>query len=105
MLTRNAEAVAERLQHWGGLFIGGPSAEVFGDYGMGPNHTLPTGGVARYKGGLSVFDFLRVRTWLELEEGPEMAAAVADTAAFARLEGLEAHARAAERRRPKHPGG
>ena len=105
VFTRNAEAVAERLQHWGGLFIGSPSAEVFGDYGMGPNHTLPTGGVARYKGGLSVFDFLRVRTWLELEDGPEMAAAVADAAALARLEGLEAHARAAEHRLPKRPGG
>lgn len=105
VLTKNAEAVAKRLQHWGGLFIGSPSAEVFGDYGLGPNHTLPTGGVARYKGGLSVFDFLRVRTWLELEDGPEMAAAVADAAALARLEGLEAHARAAEHRLPKRPGG
>jgi phosphoribosyl-ATP pyrophosphohydrolase/phosphoribosyl-AMP cyclohydrolase/histidinol dehydrogenase len=97
VLTADAEAVATRLRHWGGLFIGAASAEVLGDYGAGPNHTLPTGGVARFKGGLSVLDFLRVRTWLRVDGGgdPELAR---DAAALARLEGLEAHARAAERR-------
>jgi histidinol dehydrogenase len=103
VLTENAGEVARRLNHYGGLFIGSSSAEVFGDYGIGPNHTLPTGGVARYKGGLSVFDFLRVRTWLRMDDGPDTAAAVADAAALARLEGLEAHARAAERRIAKRP--
>ena len=96
--TADARAVAERLDHWGGLFIGVDSAEVFGDYGVGPNHTLPTGGVARFKGGLSVFDFLRVRTWLKLEDGDASDSMARDAAALARLEGLEAHARAAERR-------
>jgi phosphoribosyl-ATP pyrophosphohydrolase/phosphoribosyl-AMP cyclohydrolase/histidinol dehydrogenase len=99
VLTADAQAIADRLEHWGGLFIGTASAEVFGDYGAGPNHTLPTGGVARFKGGLSVFDFLRVRTWLKLEEGEAADRMAADAAALARLEGLEAHARAAERRR------
>ncbi len=98
VLTDNAHAIAERLDHWGGLFIGAASAEVFGDYGVGPNHTLPTGGVARFKGGLSVLDFLRVRTWLKLEPGDEADAMAKDAAALARLEGLEAHARAAELR-------
>jgi phosphoribosyl-ATP pyrophosphohydrolase/phosphoribosyl-AMP cyclohydrolase/histidinol dehydrogenase len=98
VLTADAHAVAERIEHWGGLFIGEASAEVFGDYGVGPNHTLPTGGVARFKGGLSVLDFLRVRTWLKLEFGEETDTMVEDAAALARLEGLEAHARAAERR-------
>jgi len=99
VLTANADAVAARLHHWGGLFIGAASAEVLGDYGAGPNHTLPTGGVARFKGGLSVLDFLRVRTWLRVggAADPELAR---DAAALARLEGLEAHARAAERRLP-----
>jgi phosphoribosyl-ATP pyrophosphohydrolase/phosphoribosyl-AMP cyclohydrolase/histidinol dehydrogenase len=98
ILTAQASEVAERLGHWGGLFIGQQSAEVFGDYGVGPNHTLPTGGVARFKGGLSVLDFLRVRTWLELDDGPALASIARDAAALARLEGLEAHARAAEKR-------
>jgi len=98
VLTANTRAVAQRLGHWGALFIGAASAEVFGDYGVGPNHTLPTDGVARFKGGLSVLDFLRVRTWLELEPCDEATAMARDAAALARLEGLEAHARASERR-------
>ena len=40
------------------MFVGQHSAEVFGDYGAGPNHVLPTSGTARYTGGLSVFTFL-----------------------------------------------
>ncbi len=98
VLTARADATENRLGHWGGLFIGESSAEVFGDYGVGPNHTLPTGGVARFKGGLSVFDFLRTRAWLRLEDGPELTDVARDSAEFARLEGLEGHARAAERR-------
>lgn len=98
VLTADPDLVAARLSHWGGLFVGPTSAEVFGDYGAGPNHTLPTGGVARFKGGLSVLDFLRVRTWLKLEDGGGVVEMAADAAALARLEGLEAHARAAERR-------
>jgi histidinol dehydrogenase len=98
VVTADADAVAARLGHYGGLFVGSASAEVLGDYGIGPNHTLPTGGVARFKGGLSVLDFLRVRTWLRMDGGPDAAAATRDAAALARLEGLEGHARAAERR-------
>jgi histidinol dehydrogenase len=60
---------------------------------------LPTGGAARRKGGLSVLDFLRVRTWLQLDDARD----ARDAAALARLEGLEAHARAAERRDPARP--
>lgn len=98
VLTRNAPAVAPRLNHYGALFIGQRSAEVLGDYGAGPNHTLPTGGTARHTGGLSVFTFLRVRTWLHLEDDEAAQEMVQDAARLARLEGLEAHARAAERR-------
>ncbi len=94
----DAAATASRVGHYGGLFIGAGSAEVFGDYGAGPNHVLPTGGTARSVGGLSVFTFLRVRTWLRVD-APE-AELVEDAAALARLEGLEAHARSAERRHP-----
>jgi histidinol dehydrogenase len=54
--------------------------------------------VSRFKGGLSVLDFLRVRTWLKMEPGPETESMARDAASLARLEGLEAHARAAERR-------
>jgi phosphoribosyl-ATP pyrophosphohydrolase/phosphoribosyl-AMP cyclohydrolase/histidinol dehydrogenase len=102
VMVRNPDEVVPQLKHYGGLFIGHGSAEVFGDYGAGPNHVLPTGGTARYSGGLSVFTFLRVRTWLRMDHGetPAAQALARDAAALARLEGLEAHARAAERRLP-----
>lgn len=58
----------KRCLHYGGLFIGRRAAEVLGDYGAGPNHVLPTGGTARYTGGLSVMTFLRVRTWMRIDE-------------------------------------
>ena len=96
-LADPAAAVA-RLRHYGALFVGAGSAEVFGDYGAGPNHVLPTGGTARSMGGLSVLTFLRVRTWLRLDDPAPL---LDDAARLARLEGLEGHARAAEaRRRP-----
>ena len=52
------DAVVPQLKNYGGLFVGAGTAEVFGDYGAGPNHVLPTSGTARYTGGLSVFTFL-----------------------------------------------
>ncbi|MFN8220529.1 MAG: histidinol dehydrogenase [Fimbriimonadales bacterium] len=85
------------LRNYGGLFRGARCAEVFGDYGAGPNHTLPTGGTAHSFAGLSVFTFLRVRTWMRIDERDD--ALIDDTARFARMEGLEAHARSAEARR------
>jgi len=94
--TRDAAAVGARLRDYGALFVGADSAEVFGDYGAGPNHVLPTGGTARTRGGLSVLTFLRVRTWLRLDDPVPL---LDDAAHLARLEGLEGHARAAEARR------
>lgn len=89
---------AAKIGSAGAVFLGSGSAEVFGDYGAGPNHTLPTGGAARFAAGLSVLHFLRARTWLRMDDPGALAP---DTAAFARLEGLEGHARAAERRAQK----
>lgn len=93
------ERFMPRLKHYGALFVSGRSAEVFGDYGVGPNHVLPTGGTARAFGGLSVFTFLRVRTWLQMGDEASLGGIIQDAAELARLEGLEAHARSAERRR------
>ena len=105
VLTADADALAPRLQHYGGLFLGATAAEVLGDYGVGPNHVLPTGSTARFTGGLSVLHFLRVRTWLRMADGPAARAMAADAAALARLEGLEAHARSADRRARPPQGG
>ncbi|MDQ8164825.1 MAG: histidinol dehydrogenase [Gemmatimonadota bacterium] len=93
--VQDPEALAARIKNAGALFVGSRAAQVFGDYGIGGNHVLPTGQGARFTGGLSALTFLRVRSWLALDD-PTIAAL--DAAAFARLEGLEGHARAAERR-------
>lgn len=98
VVCADADAVAAKCNHYGGLFIGAQAAEVLGDYGIGPNHTLPTSGTARYTGGLSVFDFLRIRTWMRVDDKVRARPAVQDAIALARLEGLEGHARAAEKR-------
>ncbi len=94
----DARDLVPRLNHYGALFIGERSAEVFGDYGVGPNHVLPTSGTARARGGLSVMDFLRVRTWIRLDQPGPSRELAEDSAWLARQEGLEAHARAAELR-------
>lgn len=96
LFVADPDYYASAIRSAGALFLGQGSAEVFGDYGAGPNHTLPTGGAARFASGLSVLHFLRARTWLRMDSPRELGA---DTAAFARLEGLEGHARAAEARR------
>jgi histidinol dehydrogenase len=91
----DADTDAWRFGHYGGLFIGPGAAEVIGDYGAGPNHVLPTGGTARHAGGLSVLAFLRVRTWISIEDLPLAGPLFEDAERLAELEGLVAHARAA----------
>jgi len=92
------ESVRERLHHYGALFVGEGAAEVLGDYGAGPNHVLPTGGTARSFGALDVLTFLRPQGWLAIDDATAASPQARDAAALARLEGLEAHARAADRR-------
>lgn len=93
-----AEAQAAHLKHFGALFLGRASSEAAADYGAGPNHVLPTGGGARTQGGLSPLSFLRLRTWMRMDEEGCDPASLRDFAELARLEGLEGHARSLERR-------
>jgi len=89
--VRNAEEVVRGLRNYGSLFIGKYSAEVLGDYSSGLNHTLPTSRIARYRGGLNVFDFLKVLTTLSADAaGFRRIAQAAET--LATLEGLHGHA-------------
>ena len=97
--TKDAMKVGQQCANYGGLFVGEHAAEVLGDYGAGPNHTLPTGSTSRYTGGLSVFNFLRIRTWMRVDDKEESQPMVDDSIVMARLEGLEGHARAAEKRK------
>ena len=93
-------ALKRRLKHYGGLFVGAGAAEVLGDYGAGPNHTLPTGGTARSSGGLCVMTFLRVRTWMRVDDATAAERMIEDAGMLADLEGLHGHAVAARRRLP-----
>jgi phosphoribosyl-ATP pyrophosphohydrolase/phosphoribosyl-AMP cyclohydrolase/histidinol dehydrogenase len=90
--TVDPRAVAMQVRNYGSIFVGGAAAEAFADYGAGPNHVLPTGGGARFSGGLSVLTFLKASTWLAVDSPEPL---IEDTVRMARLEGLEAHARAA----------
>lgn len=92
------DKVVSKCRHYGGLFIGSRAGEVLGDYGAGPNHTLPTGGTARYTGGLSVLNFLKVRTWMKIEDKDACAPLLQDAQRLGELEGLFAHARSANKR-------
>ena len=98
--VEDLEDATSRLKHYGALFLGRGAAEVFGDYGIGPNHVLPTGGSARFSAGLSILTFLRMSTWVSSPDQVDDDV-IRDTAALARLEGLEGHARAAEARLEK----
>ncbi|MEE8295878.1 MAG: histidinol dehydrogenase [Sphingomonadales bacterium] len=73
---------------------GAASAEAIGDYGAGPNHVLPTSQTARHTAGLSVFNFLRARTWIQIQNGKRARILYSDASGLATLEGLQAHARA-----------
>jgi len=92
--TKDPQKLAPKLRNFGSLFLGQGSAEVFGDYDAGTNHTLPTMGAARYTGGVSVLNFLKVCTWQNVTAaGVENIGAAAVT--MAENEGLTAHANAA----------
>lgn len=98
LAVREPEKLARLCVNAGAIFLGTGCAEALGDYGAGPNHTLPTAGAARYAGGLSVYSFTRVRTWIRMDQNPASGRLYRDSASLARMEGLYAHARSAESR-------
>jgi len=92
-----AEGDLPHITNAGSLFIGDYSSQVFGDYVAGPNHVLPTGGSARFRGGLSVSDFVKVISVQRVSHaGAKRLAAAANI--LANAEGLKAHALAARLR-------
>jgi len=98
--TEEPDKLVPLLRNYGSLFIGEGSAEVFGDYVAGTNHTLPTMGAAKYTGGVSVMTFLKVCTFQRITaEGADLLAPVAEVMAL--NEGLSAHAGAARVRMKK----
>lgn len=95
--TDNPDALIPLLRNYGSLFLGTGSAEVFGDYVAGTNHTLPTMGAGRYTGGVWVGTFLKTCTFQKITpRGVDYLAPAAEI--MARNEGLSAHALAARLR-------
>jgi histidinol dehydrogenase len=90
-LTVDSAADLAWVRNAGSIFIGGWSAQPLGDYISGPNHTLPTSGQARVRGGLSVLDFLKIVTVQEYsQDGVQQLGPAAIR--LANAEGLKAHA-------------
>ncbi len=97
LLGERAATLADSVTGAAGVFVGDWSPEVLGDYVAGPSHVMPVGGTARYSSPISVYDFLKRVNRFDLPA--ERARSLLPVAArLARLEGLEAHARAAELR-------
>ena len=98
-LVVDTEARARAIRHAGAVFIGSWTAQVAGDYALGSNHTLPTAGVARVRGGLHASDFVKlVSTQRVTAAGLRGIAGSVTT--LARAEGLDGHARSIEVRVP-----
>ncbi|GIN11986.1 histidinol dehydrogenase [Shouchella clausii] len=91
--TEEPLALLGRVKHAGAIFLGSYSAEPVGDYFAGPNHVLPTNGTARFASPLSVDDFVKKSSIISYSKTAlaENGKAITE---LARLEGLEAHARA-----------
>jgi histidinol dehydrogenase len=100
ILSKDARRLAALVKNAGGVFLGDGSPEAIGDYTAGPSHVMPTGGAARFASPLSVQDFLKFSTIIDLDDDSVFALGPAG-AAIARAEGLVGHARAIEERLPK----
>ena len=92
------DAMLEHIRAAGAAFLGYHTPEAAGDYAAGPSHVLPTGGAARYSSPLGVYDFV-VRTSLIRYSADALRGQADLLEGLARLEGLEAHARAVSVRR------
>jgi len=92
-LTVDTAADLDWVQNAGSVFVGRWSAQPMGDYISGPNHTLPTGGMARVRGGLSVNDFVKLIT-VQKYSSQAMRVLGPPAALLAEAEGLIGHAEA-----------
>jgi histidinol dehydrogenase len=103
-LTVDAPSDLDWVRNAGSIFIGRWSAQPMGDYISGPNHTLPTGGMARVRGGLSVNDFVKLIT-IQQYSAHALRTLGPKAALLADAEGLVGHAQAIrtrlEKRRPR----
>lgn len=95
IMTKYNDKLLKKLMNYGSLFMGGNSAEVFGDYFSGTNHILPTNKASRYTNGLNVGNFIKLQTYQKIsEKGLRILKPIAKK--FAEIEGLEGHKKSAE---------
>jgi histidinol dehydrogenase len=94
-LVVDREALVRRSLTAGAIFVGPYSAQAAGDYATGSNHVLPTSGAARFRGGLSATDFVRVMS-VQRVTRDGLARLAPTIVSLARAEGLEAHAESIE---------
>jgi len=91
LATKNADALVEKIDNAGAIFVGHFAPVALGDYVAGPSHVLPTGGTARFASGLSANDFLRRSSVISFTQAG-LAAQADDVRVLAEIEGLTAHA-------------
>jgi len=87
----------EKIRSAGSVFVGDYSPQSVGDYAAGPNHVLPTGGAARFRGGLSVLDFVKLISVQKLSM-PALRRIAPVVESLAQTEGLRAHAESVQAR-------
>jgi histidinol dehydrogenase len=95
ILIKSPNRILKKIQNAGAIFIGPYSPVCIGDYVAGPSHVMPTGGTARFASPLNVMDFVKITSIIDLDEttGRELSRVAS---AIARVEGLTAHAAAAD---------
>jgi histidinol dehydrogenase len=97
LMVRGAEGYLERIANAGCVSLGENSTVALSDYVFGPSHVLPTGATARFGSPLNILDFVKLINLVNVDKASLLKLAKA-AATLARAEGLEAHARAIERR-------
>ncbi|WP_088307854.1 histidinol dehydrogenase [Novosphingobium sp. B 225] len=95
LAVADPQPLMDAIRHAGSVFLGRMTPEAIGDYVAGPNHVLPTGRRARFSSGLSVLDFMKRTSFIQLDEAALRALGPA-AIELAEAEGLPAHARSIE---------
>lgn len=97
LVVKNAESYIKKVRNAACLFVGEDAVEALVDYAAGPSHVLPTGGVARFGSPLNILDFVKLISVVKTD-AKDIKRLGGAVMTIARAEGLDAHARAIERR-------
>jgi histidinol dehydrogenase len=104
LTVKNAASYVEKVSNAGCLFVGESAVEALVDYVAGPSHVLPTGSTARFGSGLNILDFVKLISVVKTDN-TDLKQLGGAASVIARAEGLDAHARAVEKRLAKGQGG